>query len=74
MITFLLASPWANLPVTILLFGFFGWKAVYLVVGAMVIALLTGLIFTILDRLGWIEDSSAAAEPGNVTWDRLTIF
>ena len=25
-ITFLLASPWANLPVTILLISFFGWK------------------------------------------------
>jgi len=73
-ITFLLASPWANLPITILLFGFFGWKAVYFVVGAMLIALVTGFIFTILDRLGWIESSSAHAETGNVSWDRLTNF
>jgi uncharacterized membrane protein YraQ (UPF0718 family) len=71
-ITFLLASPWANLPMTILLFGFFGWQAVYFVVGAMVIALVTGLIFTALGELGWIEGPSAAVEPGDVSWDRLT--
>lgn len=73
-ITFLLASPWANLPITILLFGFFGWKAAYFVLGAMLIALITGFVFTILDRLGWIESSSASAESGNVSWDRLTNF
>lgn len=70
-ITFLLASPWANLPMTILLFGFFGWQAVYFVVGAMTIALVTGLIFTGLDAKGLIEGSSAVAEPGDVSWDRL---
>lgn len=73
-ITFLLASPWANLPITILLFGFFGWKAIYFVTGAMVIALVTGFIFTILDRLGWIEGSSENAEPGDVSWTRVKNF
>ena len=73
-ITFLLASPWANLPMTILMFGFFGLKAVYIVLGAMTIALVTGLIFTALARLGWIEGPSAAAEAGDLSWDRLKRF
>jgi uncharacterized membrane protein YraQ (UPF0718 family) len=73
-ITFLLASPWANLPMTVLMFGFFGWKAAYIVFGAMAIALVTGLVFMLLDRLGWIEGSSAAAEPTDVSWNRLKNF
>jgi hypothetical protein len=73
-ITFLLASPWANLPMTILMFGFFGWKAAYIVFGAMAIALITGLIFMLLDRLGWIEGSSEAAEASDISWTRLKNF
>ena len=73
-ITFLLASPWANLPITILLFGFFGWKAAYFVVGAMAIALITGMVFTVLDRAGLIEGPSEHAAPGNVSWDRVKNF
>jgi hypothetical protein len=73
-ITFLLASPWANLPITILLFGFFGWQAIYIVVGAMVIALLTGMVFMGLDRLGWIEGSSSMADAGDLSWDRVQNF
>lgn len=73
-ITFLLASPWANLPMTILMFGFFGIKALYIVLGAMLIALVTGLIFMGLDSLGWIEGSNEAADPQDVSWDRVTDF
>ncbi len=73
-ITFLLASPWANLPITILLFGFFGWQAIYIVVGAMLIALLTGIVFMGLDRLGWIEGPSSLADAGDMTWDRVKNF
>lgn len=54
-IAFLLASPWANLPVTVLLFGFFGWKALLFVVFAIIIAMITGLIYQSLDKRGWIE-------------------
>ena len=54
-IAFLLASPWANLPITILLFGFFGGKALFLVASAIIIAVLTGFIYMILDKKGWIE-------------------
>ena len=73
-ITFLLASPWANLPMTVLLFGFFGWQAVFFVFGAMVIALVTGYIFTLLDKAGLIEESSPLADPGNVEWTRVRQF
>ena len=54
-ISFLLASPWANLPVTFLLIGFFGWKGFVIILGALLIAISTGLIFQQLDEKGWIE-------------------
>jgi uncharacterized membrane protein YraQ (UPF0718 family) len=54
-IAFLLASPWANLPITILLFSFFGLNAFYIVISAVIIAIITGLIYQVLDRKGWIE-------------------
>ena len=73
-ITFLLASPWANLPMTVLLFGFFGWKALLFVLGAMVIALVTGIIFTILDRFGLIEGPAKDIDEEDVSWDRVTNF
>jgi uncharacterized membrane protein YraQ (UPF0718 family) len=73
-ITFLLASPWANLPMTVLLFGFFGWQAAYFVFGAMAIALVTGIVFTVLDRLGLIEGSAGGVDPGDVSWERVKNF
>ena len=57
-IAFLLASPWANLPITILLFGFFGWKAVFFVGFAIVVAIVTGLIYMVLDKKGMIENKN----------------
>ena len=54
-IAFLLASPWANLPITILLFGFFGMKAFLLIVSAIIIAIITGLIYQVLDKKNLIE-------------------
>ena len=54
-IAFLLASPWANLPITILLFGFFGFKALLVVISAFLIAITTGLIYQKLERKGWVE-------------------
>jgi len=56
-IAFLLASPWANLPVTIMLFGFFGIKALIFVSFAIIIAIITGLIYQVLDKKGLIEKS-----------------
>ena len=73
-ITFLLASPWANLPMTVLLFGFFGWKAVLIVGGAMLIALITGFVFTVLDDLNLIEGPAKDVEAEDISWERLKNF
>ena len=54
-VSFLLASPWANLPITVLLFGFFGTRAIFIVLSALIIAFITGLIFLQLEKKGIIE-------------------
>jgi len=56
-VAFLLASPWANLPITVLLFGFFGLKAAFIIISALVIAMTTGLIYQSLERRGRVECS-----------------
>ncbi len=73
-ITFLLASPWSNLPITILLVSFFGLQAFLIIGGAMLIALTTGAAYMLLDRLGWIEGSSPAADVEAVSWSNLLEF
>ena len=54
-IAFLLSSPWANFPLTIMLLVFFGVKALYFIGGALLVAITTGLIFQVLDSKGIIE-------------------
>jgi uncharacterized membrane protein YraQ (UPF0718 family) len=54
-VAFLLASPWANLPITFLLFGFFGPNAIFIIVSALIVATTTGLIFQVLERKGMVE-------------------
>ncbi|MBL7068391.1 MAG: permease [Candidatus Omnitrophica bacterium] len=54
-VAFLLASPWANLTLTIMLIGFFGLKALYIIVSAIVIAVITGFIFQFLESKNLIE-------------------
>lgn len=54
-IAFLLAAPWANFAITIMLFALFGFKALYLVISAIVIAIITGLAYQVLDRKNLIE-------------------
>ncbi|MFA5839155.1 MAG: permease [Candidatus Margulisiibacteriota bacterium] len=56
-VAFLLASPWANLPLTIIMFGFFGVKALYIIFSAVVVALITGWIFMLLEKRAWIENN-----------------
>tara|TARA_Y100000310_G_scaffold337122_1_gene423370 strand:+ start:8755 stop:9789 length:1035 start_codon:yes stop_codon:yes gene_type:complete len=58
-IAFLLAAPWANMAVTIMLFGFFGIKALFLIVSAIVVAIITGMIYQILERKGLVEKSKS---------------
>ena len=43
-ISFLLASPWANATITLFLFGFFGIKAFLFIGVAIIIAMITGFI------------------------------
>lgn len=57
-VAFLMASPWANLPITFLLVGFFGLKALYIILSALIIAATTGLIFQALERKGMVECKS----------------
>jgi uncharacterized membrane protein YraQ (UPF0718 family) len=54
-LAFLLAAPWANLAITILLFSLFGIKAGFIVGGALLIAVLSGYIFLFLESRGIIE-------------------
>lgn len=56
-VSFLLASPWANLSVTFLLLGLFGFKGVVLIVFAMIVALVTGVLFQALSRKRWVEEN-----------------
>ena len=62
-IAFLLASPWANLPVTFLLFGFFGVnRALLLVFSAIIIAIITGFVYQFLDNRNMIEKNMNSEE------------
>jgi len=54
-VSFLLASPWANLPITFLLIGFFGWQGLLIIFAALFVAMTTGWVFQFLDHKGWIE-------------------
>lgn len=54
-ISFLLASPWANMTITIMLIGFFGLKALFIIISAIFIAIVTGLIYQVLQERGIIE-------------------
>lgn len=73
-ITFLLASPWANLPVTILLVSFFGWKGVLFIVTAGFIAILTGFIFGMLERGGYVEKNDFIDSGEGYEWERIKNF
>jgi len=61
-VALLLASPWANLPVTFLLFGFFGFKAFLILGSAILIALLTGWTLQFLLSKGLVEDNPHSVE------------
>lgn len=73
-ITFLLASPWANFPVTILLISFFGWKGVLFIVTAGFIAIITGLVFQALDRGGYVEKNDVTGLEEEYEWEKIKSF
>ena len=56
-VSFLLASPWANFAVTMMLLSLFGLKGLLIIVAAVIIAINTGLIFMLLEKKGWIEQN-----------------
>jgi uncharacterized membrane protein YraQ (UPF0718 family) len=59
---------------TILLFSFFGWQALLFVLGAMVVALITGFAYMGLARLGWIEPQPEAPDQDEPDWSRIRHF
>ena len=61
-VAFLLASPWANLTITIMLLGFFGLKALFIIISAIVIAITTGFVFQVLERNNLIEKNESSAK------------
>ena len=71
-VTFLLASPWANLPVTILLFSFFGRYALLFVLAAMLIAIITGLIFHKFEKWHLIETSINEPADKSPDWSHIS--
>ncbi len=56
-VAFLLASPWANFPLTVMFFSFFGLKAFFLIGSAILVALNSGFIFQYLEFLKRIEQN-----------------
>lgn len=51
---FLMASPWANFPMTILLITFFGLKGIVFILAAVMVAGVTGLLFQVIEKQGWV--------------------
>lgn len=80
-VTILMAAPWVNIPMTMLLMSFFGFHTLYISFSAIIIALVTGLLFQVLERYRWVETQPRAATPqtssffSNVTttWQSLTL-
>lgn len=61
-ISFLLASPWANVSITLLLFGFFGIKGLAILTGALLISLISGVFFIWLSQKNLIEKNPGSIE------------
>jgi uncharacterized membrane protein YraQ (UPF0718 family) len=54
-VSFLLASPWASMSLTLLLLGLFGLKGILIISGALGVAFVTGLIFQRLAARGLVD-------------------
>ena len=57
-VSFLLASPWANMAVSIMLISLFGFKGILIIISAIIIALITGFTFTFLESKKIIETNA----------------
>ena len=62
-VSFLLASPWANISVTFLLLGLFGVKGWLFIISAMIVAIVTGFLFQELSRRNWVEKNPNTVLP-----------
>lgn len=60
-VSFLLASPWANMTLTIMLLSLFGFKALFIIISAIIVAINTGFIFQFLERKNLIEKNTNTA-------------
>lgn len=54
-VSFLLASPWANFTITVMLLGFFGLKGLLIIIAALIVAVNTGFIYMLLEKKGLVE-------------------
>lgn len=54
-VSFLLASPWANFAITMMLLSLFGIKGLFIIIAALIIAINTGFIFRFLEKKNLIE-------------------
>jgi len=61
-VSFLLASPWANITITLMLISFFGLKGLFIIIAAIIVAINTGFIFMLLDKKGLIEKNKHTVE------------
>ncbi len=64
-VSFLLASPWANFAVTMMLLSLFGLKGLLIILAAIIIAINTGFIFMFLEKKGLIEKNENIVEVAN---------
>lgn len=69
-VAFLLASPWANMTLTIMLIGFFGLKAFFIIFSAILIAIISGFIFRFLESRNLIEKNKNTVQ----TEDKFSIW
>jgi uncharacterized membrane protein YraQ (UPF0718 family)/YHS domain-containing protein len=61
-VSFLLASPWANFTITVMLIGLFGLKGLFIIIAAIIVAINTGFIYMSLEKKGLIEKNKNIVE------------
>ncbi len=61
-VSFLLASPWANFTITVMLISLFGLKGLFIIIAAIIVAINTGFIFMFLEKKGLIERNKNIVE------------
>lgn len=67
-ITLLMAAPWANFPMTILMVVFFGVKGMIIIGLAILIALIVGFIFQLLDKANSLNRIEFSTDDADMTF------